>query len=259
MLGARPLWLAWPVRLARMNVRYVLLLTATVAPGSATPYLKLRDPDQREGQYLDALAQWCRELPPDWEIVVAENSRWAPAHFVETGERAGRTVHFLECADRGSKTGKGVGEAGLIDDFSQCEIARNCEWIFKCTGRLFVQNIGTCLPALEGTGVCGSIVPSLAHMDSRFFGASRDVFHNYFMGMGEEIREGDGVYMEHVAGRRMLSAFGAGHDFFPFVRLPYLRGRSASLDASYHGGGIRLKTFLRQRVRRVMMEREILL
>jgi hypothetical protein len=96
-------------------------------------------------------------------------------------------------------------------------------------------------------------------MDSRFFGASREVFHEYFTKMGSEIEEADGVYMEHIAARRMLSALGAGHDFLPFVTLPYLIGRSASLDAPYHGAGIRIKTFLRQRVRRVVMDREILI
>jgi len=242
-----------------MEPRYVLLLTATVTPGE-TPYLKLADPGQRETQYLEALARWCDALPPEWAIVVAENSGCPASRFEEVGRRAGRQVRFLECADRGSETGKGVGEAGLIDDFAQCDVAQGCEWIFKCTGRLFVDNVNRCLPLLEGGGgVCGSIVPSLAHMDSRFFGSSKDVFHQYFTDMGKEIREEEGVYMEHVAARRMLAAFGAGHSFRPFVTLPYLIGRSASLDTSYDSGSIRLKTFLRQRVRRVMMDREILL
>jgi hypothetical protein len=241
-----------------MDARYVLLLTATVSPGD-TPYLKLRDPRQREEQYLTALERWCVALPSDWAIVVAENSNWPTAEFTRLGEKLGRVVHVQRCVDRGSQAGKGVGEAGLIDDFAECDLAQNCEWIFKCTGRLFVHNIDACLPALEGDGVCGSIVPSLAHMDSRFFGASRDVFREYFTNMGSEVREEEGVYMEHVAALRMLAALGAGHAFRPFVTLPYLLGRSASLDASYHGAGIRLKTFLRQRVRQVVMDREILI
>jgi hypothetical protein len=241
-----------------MDARYVLLLTATVAPGE-TPYLTLKDPARREAQYLEALARWCGALPPEWAIVVAENSGRPAAPFVEVGRRADRVVHFLECADRGSESGKGVGEAGLIDDFSQSEIAAGCEWIFKCTGRLFVPNVGACLPPLEGEGVCAAIVPSLAHMDSRFFGASREVFREHFTGMGAEIEEDDGVYMEHVAARRMLAALAAGHAFRPFPTLPYVAGQSASLGTTYDGAGTRLKTLLRERVRRVMVEREILI
>jgi hypothetical protein len=242
-----------------MPTRPALLLSATVAPGE-TPYLKLRDPGQREQQYLSALASWCDALPANWVIVVAENSNWPTSAFIEVGRRSGRAIRVLECQDRGSSAGKGVGEAGLIDDFVNSGLARECDWIFKCTGRLFVHNIGKCLPPLDDRGgVCGAIVPSLDHMDSRFFGGSRDVFNEYFTDMGREISEHEGVYMEHVAARRMLSALGAGHAFCPFATLPYLIGRSGSLDSSYSGAGIRLKTFLRQRVRRVAMDREILI
>lgn len=242
-----------------MPTRSALLLSATVAPGE-TPYLKLRGPGQRERQYLSALASWCEALPANWTIVVAENSNWPTSAFTEVGKKSGRVVEVLACDDKGSPKGKGVGEAGLIDDFANSGLAQECDWIFKCTGRLFVHNIGKCLPPIyDCEGVCGAIVPSLDHMDSRFFGASRDVFRDYFTDMGGEISEHEGVYMEHVAARRMLSALGAGHTFRPFETLPYLIGRSASLDSSYSGATIRLKTFLRQRVRRVTMDREILI
>jgi len=221
-----------------MDARYVLLLTATVAP-QETPDLRLRDPGQREAHYLDALGQWCKSLSPDWAIVIAENSGWPAARFTEVGRRFGREVRVLQCADRGSQAGKGVGEAGLLDDFGESEFAQSCEWIFKCTGRLWVHNIDTCLPSLDGDGVCGAIVPALNHMDSRFFGASRELFREYFTAMGSEIKEDEGVFFEHIAARRMLSALGAGHPFRPFETLPYVIGRSASLDASYHGVGIR--------------------
>src|SRR4029077_2907885 len=108
-----------------MAARNVLLLTATVAPGE-TPDLRLSDPAQREAHYLDALARWCRALSPDWAIVVAENSNWPVSCFTDAGEQSGRTVHVLECTDRGSRAGKGVGEAGLIDDFVKCDIAQSC-------------------------------------------------------------------------------------------------------------------------------------
>jgi hypothetical protein len=242
-----------------MAAPHVLLLTATVAPGEI-PDLKLRDPGQREAHYLETLARWCGALPEDWAIVVAENSNWPASRFTDVGKQAGREVHVLECPDRGSRKGKGVGEAGLLDDFARCDLAQRSGWVFKCTGRLYVHNVGTCLPSLgEGGGVCGAIVPSLNQMDSRFFGASPDVFREYFTGMGDEIREDEGVFFEHIAARRLLSALGAGHAFRPFKTLPYVVGRSASLDASYHGGSVRVKTFLRQQVRRVVMDREILI
>src|SRR5262245_47401531 len=123
-----------------MDARHALLLTATVAPGE-TPDLEVRDPGQREAQYLDALGRWCGALPPHWTIVVAENSCWPAARFTEVGERCGREVQVLACADRGSQAGKGVGEAGLLDDFARSELAQGCDWIFKCTGRLYVHNV----------------------------------------------------------------------------------------------------------------------
>lgn len=241
-----------------MKARCVLLLTATVSPGE-TPDLVLRDPQERESNYLDALARWCEALPPNWSIVVAENSGWPTSRFSEVGDRFGRSVQVLECEDRGSHEGKSIGEAGLVDDFAATALARDCDWIFKCTGRLYVQNIDRCLPALDGTdGICAAIVPSLAHMDSRFFGASREIFLEYFTKMGAEIDEPD-VCFEHVAARRMLRAFAAGHDFRPFEKLPYFIGRSASIDIPYHGASIRAKWFLRQQVRRLMIDREVLI
>ncbi len=236
----------------------VLLLTATVSPGD-TPALKLRDPHEREAKYLDALARWCEELPQSWSIVVAENSNWPASGFSEVGERLGRPVHVLQCEDRGSDEGKSVGEAGIVDDFAASELAQGCDWIFKCTGRLYVHNIGKCLPSLDGTdGICAAIVPSLAHMDSRFFGASRDLFLEYFTGMGEEIAEPE-ICFEHIAARRMLRALGAGHDFRPFKELPYFIGRSASIDIPYNSASIRAKWFLRQQVHRLVIDREVLI
>jgi hypothetical protein len=243
-----------------MDSRFVLLLTATVAPGEGTPYLNIRDPQRREAHYREALARWCKALPAEWEIVVAENSGWPAARFTDVAERLGRSVHVLECADRGSQAGKGVGEAGLLDDFVASGLAQRCDWIFKCTGRLSVDNITKCLPPLdEGDGVCASILPSLTYMDSRFFGASRNVFEEYFTGMGADIREDDVVYLEHVAARRMLSAIGAGHAFRPFAKMPYVVGHSASLGRPYNGAINRVKWLLRQQVRRVVRDREILI
>jgi hypothetical protein len=241
-----------------MDSRFALLLTATVAPGESTPYLNLRDPQRREAHYREALARWCRALPPEWEIVVAENSGWPASRFTDVANRHGRSVHILECADRGSEAGKGVGEAGLIDDFVASGLVPTCNWIFKCSGRLFVDNIATCLPPLDdGEGVCASMLPSLTFVDSRFFGASRDVFEEYFTGMGGDIREHDVVYLEHVAARRMLSAIGAGHPFRPFAKLPYVVGYSASLGRSYDGAVNRAKWLLRQQLRRLTRSREI--
>jgi hypothetical protein len=242
-----------------MDSRFALLLTATVAPSASTPYLNIRDPRRREAHYLEALARWCKALPANWEIVVAENSGWPASRFTDVAERLGRAVHILECADRGSRSGKGVGEAGLLDDFAASGLAGTCDWIFKCTGRLSVDNIATCLPQLDGDGVCASILPSLTYMDSRFFGASREVFEEYFTGMGADIREDDVVYLEHVAARRMLSAIGAGHAFHPFPKIPYVVGHSASLGKSYNGASSRIKWFLRNRVRRIVIDREILI
>lgn len=241
-----------------MNARCVLLLTATVSPGE-TPDLVLRDPHEREANYLDALARWCEALPPTWSIVVAENSSWPASRFTKVGDRFGRSVQVLECEDRGSQEGKSVGEASLVDDFAASALAHDCDWIFKCTGRLYVDNIDTCLPPLDGApGICASIVPTLEHMDSRFFGASREVFLEYFTKMGSEIDEPD-ICFEHIAARRMLLALSAGHRFRPFEELPYFIGRSASIGIPYHGGSIRAKWFLRQRVRRLMIDREVLI
>lgn len=243
-----------------MDAGCALLLTATVAPDGRTPDLAVRDPREREAEYLDALGRWCRALPPSWEIAVAENSAWPASAFADVGRRAGREVHVLSCADRGSSGGKSVGEAGLIDDFARSELASRVDWIFKCTGRLFVENVESCLPPLDrDDGICGAIVPTLDHMDSRFFGASRDLFHEYFTEMGSEMDERTGLRFEVIAARRMLAALAAGHRFRPFAALPYFIGRSGSLDAPYNSASIRAKWLLRQQLRRVVIEREILI
>jgi hypothetical protein len=230
-----------------------------VSPGQ-TPDLVLRDPQEREANYLSALARWCKALPSNWSIAVAENSNWPSSRFAAIGDQFGRSIQVLQCEDRGSHEGKSIGEAGLVDDFAAAGLAQDFDWIFKCTGRLFVHNINACLPTLDGaSGVCASIVPSLEHMDSRFFGASREVFLEYFTDMGEEIDEAENIYFEHIAARRMLLALSAGHRFLPFEELPYFIGRSASIGIPYHGGSIRAKWFLRQQVRRLMIDREVLL
>jgi hypothetical protein len=242
-----------------MSHHNVLLLTATVAPSTATPDLKIQDPRERETNYLDSLSQWCKALPSNWQIVVAENSGWPAERLSDVGERFDRSVHVLTCPDRGSDAGKGVGEAGLLDDFAASKPAHECDWIFKCTGRLFVHNTQACLPPLVAEGVCGSIVPSLDHMDSRFFGTSKQVFHEYFLNMGSEIRENEGLFFEHIAARRLMASLSNGNSFLPFRRLPYFIGRSASIDAPYHGAQVRVKGYLRERVRQIVLDRQILI
>jgi hypothetical protein len=79
-------------------------------------------------------------------------------------------------------------------------------------------------------------------MDTRFFGSSAGIWHDYFTGAGVHVRDRDEVFIEKVLMRRTLTAMGEGAQLLRFAAQPAFLGRSGThADRVYDSLRSRLK------------------
>ncbi|HEX3801464.1 MAG TPA: hypothetical protein VHV75_01365 [Solirubrobacteraceae bacterium] len=123
-----------------------LLITATVTPNPDVPLLRVRDPDLRRAEYLDAL-RFYLSLPPSVldRLVFAENSQADLDVFRHLAAECGAADRFeaIAVAAAPSDLGRGVGEARIIDEAMRRSESLRAQdgTVWKVTGRYTVRNI----------------------------------------------------------------------------------------------------------------------
>ena len=221
-------------------MRLLVLLTASIDPmGRAN--VKRADPQARLGDYAASLRNWLavvRDLPAD--ILFCENSGWPLGELERVVSRSGMAARVTFSQFRGNdyptELGKGFGEARIIDHAIASVVASDGrhDAVVKCTGRLFVRNARSLLPrrAVDADIMC-LLDGALTQADSRFFIARAEVLATSFAGMGPEVDEAAGIYLEHVLCRRVLRAIGEGRTWKPLPARPLYSGWSATHDRRY--------------------------
>lgn len=210
-----------------------VLLTATVTP-QPVPYLHAQDPAERRRAYVDSLRRW---------VPAAERLGATVAFYENSGEDLDRLARDAFGAVPGVLTlhprpvpsaelvarGKGATEAAMMDAFVADHATDADELWLKCTGRLHVQNLDRCLPAdVPAPGVVARLTVDLRRVDTRFFGASSDVWRARLTGAGPEVDDVAGTNLEHVLARRLLHAIADGTPLLRFRTQPALVGSSGS-------------------------------
>jgi hypothetical protein len=221
------------------------LLTSTVRPHAGVN-VTVADESVRRRHYVDALAHWLAcPLQPS-RIVLVENSGEDLERLAASAAR-GTQSHppiLLSAPLPGGviQRGKGAAEAAMIDyALSELDLLEDEHHLFKVTGRLYVRNIRRIIPRVRGRReiiLRGTLDRSL--VDTRFFGASGDVWRRNLRSMPDEVEEDAGVFIEHVVARRSLhAAWADGVHIRRFAGRPAFSGCAGTSGLDY-GGSLRL-------------------
>ncbi len=126
-----------------MYTNEVLIMTGTINVGK-TPYVAIRDSQERLLQYLYSLVSWIK-LTNITTIVFCENSNtnYDFKKLIEFSETEGKDLEVLVFDDNyaAQKHGKGFGE-GIIMEYAiqNSKSLTMATTFYKVTGRLFIQN-----------------------------------------------------------------------------------------------------------------------
>ena len=223
-----------------MEFRLLLILTATIAP--AVPVVRM-DPQTRFHDYCNSLTCWwgaIRHLPVD--IVWVENSGYPTADITGLIGSLGANDRIVVLqvatdAELVKKNGKGAGEALMLDSVARLFPLEGYSHIGKCTGRLWMRNASRLIAEYSdsNTEVWFAIRSDFHFVDTRFFLCSRRFFVSHFLGMASEANDDAGLYIEHIAAKRILKAIAQGENFGFFPDLPRYQGTGAT-DGKRHDG-----------------------
>jgi len=200
------------------------------------------DEDVRRQHYVGALARWLACPVQPSRIVLVENSGEDLERLAESARRGTQSeLPILISAPSPGVAidrGKGAAEGAMIDyALSRLDLLEDEHHLFKVTGRLYVRNVRRIIPPVRGPQeiiLRGTLDGS--SVDTRFFGASGDVWRRNMRGMQDEVEEADGVFIEHVVARRSLQAAWAdGVVIRRFAGRPAFEGRAGTTGVEYGG------------------------
>ncbi|MDP2071654.1 hypothetical protein [Methylotenera sp.] len=209
--------------------RTLIILTATVSP---MVDVVRANPEARLNDYLKALERWWQEfksLPVD--ILFCENSGYDLKSLrdwivlMNAGNRI-RVFQFNGDKSLVANSGKGAGEAEMFDECFHNNLISGYDYILKSTGRLFVSNARHLLEQTinKGSDWAISFRSPLDFVDARFFIIKLELFDAYLLGLGKEVNDKQGAYIEHAMLRRVCRAISDGHKWGQFEELPRYEG-----------------------------------
>ncbi len=222
-----------------------VVLTAAVTP-TVTHGVTVADPDERAREYAASLTRWAgtaRRL--GLRLVVVETTG-APREALWPAGVEGRHLSFVaDPAD--SARGKGAVEAAAIDHALAHAPELRDGTAYKCTGRLWVANaVDLLAPLPPGTARIRRTL-DWTWVDSRLVGASVDLWRDALAGMGREVDDREGRYVEHVMADRLRRTWATGGAAVERLgRRPVYVGRSGSTGIDYRSPRERLKGVLMQ-------------
>ena len=179
----------------------------------SAPLTRLRDPLERERQYIDALRFFIAESPLS-RIIVCDNSGYIyPEALVEHARSYGKRLELLSFTGNRELVadwGKGYGEGEIMEYiFCWSQLIREVEGFLKVTGRLKVVNIARVLAQLNP---CQNyfmpvsllrprwLVPKAARpcVEVRVYYATRAFFQEILLRAHRDVRDDQTFFLEHA-------------------------------------------------------------
>jgi len=230
------------------TTKYCVLLTGCIAPLDI-PFLKRKDPAQREEDYYQALKCYLSQCR--WPIVFCDNSNTRSkkiAKLIETSNRKDIEYITFEGRNFPLHLGKGYGEALIIKKALAVSILiKQAEVILKITGRLMVENIKDILFLLEREmdindyDFMGNLKYDLTYCNSRFFIFKKEFIKKYFEPHLSKLNDSDNVFFEHILAVAILSSILDGKSFSKLPCLPKISGHSATCGTALKTSYIKFK------------------
>lgn len=214
----------------------MIAVVLTVAIDVQVAAAVLVDPAERAAQYRAALTAWDQVATQTGAGLHLLDCTGASSDRLraELGPIVDRTVvtSFRPTPDLLAR-GKGAVEAAALDEWMWTGPAAETT-VFKGTGRLVVRNAARLLRAAPVAGVIARRRADFSWVDTRFIGLRPATWRTTFSGMSKEIDDEQGVYLEHVAGYRLLRAVATREaSWAPFAERPQFLGRSGTTGQQY--------------------------
>jgi hypothetical protein len=217
----------------------LILLTAAVTP-APTFNGTLSDPTKRLQQYHRALRFWCEVANrTSGRVLVVETSGADPMCLREPlsgSER--RNIAVLSHKPSAAAIGNGIGaiEAEAIDGAILTMANRRSSGmlITKVTGRLRVRNAVALSALSDPSAFLVRRTVDRKYADSRYFQVSVTLWTSFMMGLGDQICDADGRYLEHALAQRLvLGEYEGKLRVGRFVRRPIIEGVSGTTGRIY--------------------------
>ena len=183
-----------------------LIITSCIYPFST--FVELNDPEEREYLHAEALKKWINESNFE-SIIICDNSNYIYSdELVKLALLKGKKLEVLSFkADQinGFLYGKGFGEGEIMKYIMQnSNLIKVHDGFFKVTGKLFVKNYSLINNVRNFDFIFSSpliFFNSKQAVDlvfTNFYYAKIESFKQYLMDSYLNVRDNDGIYLEHV-------------------------------------------------------------
>lgn len=196
----------------------------------------LTDPAHRTAQYAAAIARW-RDLRAAEISLHVMDCSGVPIDEVRTslGQLAkGLAITSYSPSLDVISRGKGAIEASAMDDLMCSGAVPDNTTVFKATGRLTIANATRLLRPVSVETVVARRRADYSWVDTRFIGFRPHTWRSTFSGMAKEVDDARGVYVEHIAGYRLLRGISTHEvQWRPFEERPRFAGSSGTTGERY--------------------------
>lgn len=229
-----------------------IVATAAVRPSPGVRTL-LTDPEVRARHYRQAIGHWRHvSARVGASLAVVETTGADPATLVDPGPV---TVTSFAPAPELVGRGKGAIEAAAIEHVVSVLGIPEDDTICKITGRLVVENATDLVrPVGENSAIVRRTLDR-RYCDTRFFLTSGGLWRGRLSGMGRDVDDHAGRYLEHVVAHRLAVAeYESGTVVGRFAAPPVFRGVSGTSGARYGSPLSRVCSPVRARAESVLAQ-----
>lgn len=220
-----------------------LIVTSCIYPFST--FVKLNDPEERESLHVEALKRWINESTFE-SIIICDNSNYVYSNeLVELALLKGKKLEVLTFKGdhiNGFKYGKGFGEGEIMKFIIEnSNLIKYHDSFFKVTGKLFVKNYYSINNVRNFDFIFSSPLiffnskQNVELVFTNFYYAKIESFKQYLIDSYLNVRDNDGVYLEHVyaealkRGKKNRKKLKVGK----MSPIPIMVGKSGSTGDSY--------------------------
>lgn len=220
-----------------------LIITSCVNPFSS--FVAIKDVSERELLHIRALKRWLTESS-FVSVIICDNSNYVYSEdlsqlALDNGKKL-EILSFSGNKDKGLQFGKGFGEGELMKYIMiNSDLIKKYDSFFKVTGKLFVENISL-MNDVNNSDFVFSIPIKYFYMKqnvdlvyTNFYYAKIKSFELYLMNAYLDVRDNQGVYLEHVYANvlRKCKKQDKYLKVLPMIPLPILSGKSGSTGEDY--------------------------
>ena len=244
----------------RLRPPVVLLLTATITPDPNVPLLSVRDPGERQQEYLAALSFYLDVSQQAIDrIVFAESSASDLEPFEQLAREKGmeERLQLLPVESAPPELGRGVGEACIIDqamvDSPAIRALQPDQQIWKVTGRYVVRNLERLITTAPQSDWYVNLrrVP-IRYCDTCAYAFTVRGYERYLGDAAERIRSSGALSGEFAMATLVEELLARREPVVGRFRyVPRVEGVRAADQVAYHGGRQRMKYAVRVLARRV--------